>query len=386
MELAGLQLGMFRPGQRVCCAVSGGADSVALLRGLHGANGGKEPLGLVLRAVHVHHGLRGAEADADAAFVGTLCAEIGVDLRVERVDTPARQAEAREGVEAAARHLRYRVFWRLLEEGWAEAVATGHTLDDQAETVLMKLLRGAWTEGLGGISPIVEARGPAGRASPAFVAPGFATPAFADGGVANGTGRVVRPMLGVRRSAVEAYLRALGQTWREDSTNEDAGLLRNRVRHEVMPLLRELNPAVDEALARTATLARDEDLYWKAEIGRLLPGMILPGKPVRGGGRAVSTAVGERSIALELERLRAVPPAVRRRLVREAAARLGFRLNAEETGKLLALAGLESMAGLRARIGGKLELRGGLRAERSARELQLAHIGTAPAGEDVDNP
>lgn len=381
MELAGLQVGMFRPGQRVCCAVSGGADSVALLRGLQGANGGKESLGLVLRAVHVHHGLRGAEADADAAFVRALCAELGVDLQVERVDTPARQAEAREGVEAAARHLRYRVFWRLLEGGWAEAVATGHTLDDQAETVLMKLLRGAWTEGLGGISPTVEAPGPAGRATP-----GFADRGFAAAGTATGTGRVVRPMLGVRRSAVEAYLRALGQTWREDSTNEDAGLLRNRVRHEVMPLLRELNPAVDEALARTAILARDEDMYWKAEIGRLLPGMVLPGKPVRGGGRAVSTAVGERAIALELERLRAALPAVQRRLVREAAARLGFRLNAEETGKLLALAGLETVAGLRARIGARLELRGGLRGERSARELQLAHIGTSPAGEDVGNP
>ncbi len=367
MGLVGLQVGMFRPGQRVCCAVSGGADSVALLRAMHEANGGKEPLGLILRAVHVHHGLRGAEADADEAFVGALCAELGVELNVERVDTAARQAEAREGVEEAARHLRYGVFWRLLAEGWAEAVATGHTLDDQAETVLMKLLRGAWTEGLGGISPRLEAPGPAHGGGLGSPGEGWGT---AYGGVR-------RPMLGVRRSAVEAYLRGLRQSWCEDSTNGDPGLLRNRVRHEVMPLLRTLNPAVDEALARTATLARDEENYWKAEMVRLLPGLTLPGRPVRGGGRAVSTAVGETVIALELERLKAVLPAVQRRLVRAAAARLGHRLNAEETAKLLALAGLEPMAGLRGRIGARLELRSGLRAERSARELRLAHFGTA---------
>lgn len=377
MGLEGLRVGMFRPGQRVCCAVSGGADSVALLRGLHEANGAKESAGLVLRAVHVHHGLRGAEADADEAFVRTLCAALGVDLRVERVDTPARQAEAREGMEEAARHLRYGAFWRLLEEGWADAVATAHTLDDQAETVLMKLLRGAWTEGLGGIAPVVEASGPP---------PGDALRRAPEGaGLQRSAGQVVRPMLDVRRAEVEAFLRGLGQPWCEDGSNGDLRLLRNRVRHEVLPLLRALNPGVEAALARTATLARDEEAYWKGEVARLLPGMTLPGKPVRGGGRAVSTAVGEEVIALELERLKAVLPAVRRRLVRGAAARLGFRLNADETARLLAIAGLEEMAGVRAKIGARLELRGGLRAERSARELRLAHFGTGTAKEDVGN-
>lgn len=373
MGLEGLQVGMFRPGQRVCCAVSGGADSVALLRALHAANQTKEPLGLVLRAVHVHHGLRGVEADADEAFVRALTAELGVDLRIERVDTAARQAETREGVEEAARHLRYAVFWRLMEEGWTEAVATAHTLDDQAETVLMKLLRGAWTEGLGGIFPAVQASTPAARGA-------------SRQGTSGAEGEIVRPMLGVRRSAVEAYLRELRQTWCEDSTNADLRLMRNRVRHEVMPLLRALNPSVEEGFGRMARIAREEEAYWKVEIARLLPGMILPGKPVRGGGRAVSTAVGEQTIALDLERLKAVLPAVRRRLVRAAAAQMGFRLSAEETGKLLGLAGLETVAGLRAKIGARLELRGGLRAERSARELRLAHFGTLTGREDVEKP
>ena len=288
MGLEGMQTAALRPGDRVCCAISGGADSVALLRALHGANGGKQPLGLVLRAVHVHHGLRGAEADADEAFVRNLCAGLGVDLRVEYVDTAARQAEAREGVEEAARHLRYAVFWQLLADAWADVVVTAHTLNDQAETVLMKLLRGAWTEGLGGIAPVLRRTGSAG-------------------GVRAGEGRIVRPLLGVRREQIVAFLTELGQTWREDSSNQDLALTRNRLRHEVLPMLRTINPAAEEALARTAAIARDEEAYWGAEIARLLPGMLLPGRPVRGGGRSVSTAVGEGALAMELERLKAAP-------------------------------------------------------------------------------
>ena len=361
--LGGLDLRALRPGDRVCCAVSGGADSVALLCALVEANAAKESLGVVLRAVHVHHGLRGEEADGDEQFVRALCERLGVDLHLKRVNTPARQVEAREGAEEAARHLRYGVFWRLLGEGWADAVVTAHTTDDQAETVLMKLLRGAWTEGLGAISPVLAAS--AGEKAAA--------------------GRIVRPMLGVRRSEVERFLGEREQNWREDSSNRDVSLLRNRVRHEVMPLLRTLNPALEEALVRTAAIARDEEAYWQAETARVLPGIVLPGKPVRGGGRAVSTAVGQLAVALELERLKALAPAVRRRIVRAAAAGMGCRLGADETDRLLALAGLEMAPGVRPRIGARLELRGGLRAERSARELQLSRSGTSTA-EDVEIP
>ncbi len=396
-RLEGLYRDFWRAGERVCCAVSGGADSVAMLLGLHEANAAKESLGVVLSAVHVHHGLRGAEADADAGFVRELCDRLRVPLRTERVDTRARQAAAREGIEEAARHLRYAVFERVLAEGQADSVATAHTLDDQAETVVMKLLRGAWTEGLGGISPILAGGGSAigGSADDGSGAGGFAVGRMAGGrgrpaGSEPGGGRVVRPMLEVRRAEIEAYLRERQQPWREDGSNADLSLTRNRVRHELMPVLRDFNPRIDVLLARTAAIAREEELYWRAEVARYLPGLLLPGKPVRGGGRAVSTAVGERAFAIELERLKGMEPALRRRMLRAAAATLGCRLTSEETGKLFALVGVGPEAqGARLgsqrgpRIGTRLELANGLRAERSARELRLSRYETSTA-EDVE--
>ena len=372
VRLDGLNKALFRAGDRVCCAVSGGADSVGLLLALLEANAAKESLGVVLSAVHVHHGLRGEEADADEAFVRALCGRLGVALTVERVDTSARQAAEREGMEEAARELRYGVFRGLLAAGKADAIATGHTLDDQAETVVMKLLRGAWTEGLGAISPTLavtfDEHGPA--------APEFRRPAAPGVGAALGrVGTVVRPLLGVRRAEIEAFLRDKSQDWREDSSNADRSLTRNRIRHELMPALRSFNPGLDELLGRMAAIARDEESYWRAEVDRVLPGLLLPGKPVRGGGRSVATGVGERGCAMELDKLRALAPALRRRIVRGAAATLGSRLSSEETTKLLALAGFEVLPGLSGRIGARLELAGGLRAERSARELRLSRGG-----------
>ncbi len=224
---------LLRAGERVCAGVSGGADSTALLLALVEANAEKLGLGVALSAAHVHHGLRGADADADEAFVGELCERLQVPLTVFRVDTAARQAAEREGLEEAARTLRYEALRGLA----VDAVATAHTLDDQAETVVMKLLRGAWTEGLGGISPEVEGLG--------FRVQG------------TGKARIVRPLLGVRRAEVEAFLRERGQAWREDGSNRDLSLTRNRVRQELMPLLRGFNPGIDALLARTAVIARD---------------------------------------------------------------------------------------------------------------------------------
>jgi tRNA(Ile)-lysidine synthase len=299
------------------------------------------------------------------------------------VDTAGRQAEEGEGLEEAARELRYAALRGLMESGAVDVVATAHTLDDQAETVVMKMMRGAWTEGLGGISPVVSCADGEGSSSSMVKK--------------LGAGRIVRPLLGVRRAEVEAFLRGRGQPWREDSSNADVGLTRNRVRHVLMPMLREFNPGVDALLARTAEIAREEEAFWQTEVARVLPQVLLPGKPVRGGGRAVSTAVvtptgkerplgtpmGEVRFAMEIARLREMPAALRRRVVRAAARRVfadgvgeRYGLNSEETAKVLALAGFGGMGGaVTGRIGSRLELHGGLRVERSAREIRLWRQG-----------
>ncbi len=377
--------GLLKAGERVCVAVSGGADSVALLLALVEANTesklNKEPMGVVLRAAHVHHGLRGAEADGDEEFVREVCERLGVPLTVFRVDTAARQAAVGEGVEEAARELRYEALRGLMASGAADVVATAHTLDDQAETVVMKMLRGAWTEGLGGISPEIQCRG--GTNANTGVLP-LRQAQGQDDDEKNTTtnGRIVRPLLGVRRVEVEAFLRERAQGWREDATNQDVSLTRNRVRHVLMPMLREFNPAVDALLSRTAEIAREEEAFWQAEVARVLPQLLLPGKPVRGGGRAVSTAVGEVGYAMEIERLRAMPAGLRRRIVRAAARKVfadceqGYVLGGDETAKVLALAGFGGVGGaVTGKIGSRLELHGGLRVERSAREIRLWRQG-----------
>ncbi|MGD0732688.1 MAG: tRNA lysidine(34) synthetase TilS [Terracidiphilus sp.] len=329
-----LNTSLLRPGQRLAVGLSGGADSVALLRTLAERS---TKLGLVLRAAHLHHGLRGAEADGDVEFARTLAAELGVPFLVTHVDTAAEaRANAESGkhgesIEEAARRLRYGWFRQLMGSGKVDAVATAHTRDDQAETVLAKFLRGAWTEGLSGIHPVIE---------------------FPEG-------RILRPMLATTRTEVEAYLRDLGQSWREDSSNRHLGFSRNRIRHELLPLLEDWNPRLQEHLAQMATLARDEQAWWQGEIARLAQQFLLPGRPVRGGGRAA----GE-GLALDVTRLAALAPAMQRRFMRFAAENLGSAPDFASTEALRELA-------LNGRAGQKLELADGLRAERTPRELRM---------------
>lgn len=337
-----------KPGDRICVAISGGADSVALLLTLHAANAAKhDSLGIGLSAAHVHHGIRAAEeSGADQQFVEALCARLDIPLHIHHTNVPERVAQTGETVEEAARAVRYDFFASLIAAGEADAILTAHTLDDQAETVLMKLLRGAWTEGLSAIYPVVEVPGPR-------------------------PGKILRPFLNTRRSEIEAWLNQLNQPWRDDSTNADIAYTRNRIRHDLLPQLREYNPNLDQTLANLAELAREEEARWQTELNRLLPQILLPGKPVRGGGRSVSTAPGHSAVAIELDRLRALDPALRRRVLRAAGRQLGARLSFDETSRLLALCGFLALPTVAARTGASLQLSNHLHAERSHRELRL---------------
>jgi tRNA(Ile)-lysidine synthase len=222
---------MFATGTPVVLMVSGGADSVALLRAATGGAFGT----LRLSVLHVDHMLRGAESAGDAAFVGALCAELGVLCSVAAVDVAAYAGDGGLNLEDAGRRVRYREADAALdalcaEEGVAAGlgrIVTAHTLDDRAETTVMRLAQGA---GAGGL-----------------VSPGYVR------------GRVVRPLLDCTRADVLAYLGSLGQGWREDATNADTSRTRARVRAEVVPVLRDINPRFDEAIARTITVLSDED-------------------------------------------------------------------------------------------------------------------------------
>jgi len=215
----------WRAGEVVGVGVSGGADSVALLRLLLEA---QEELGLVLSVVHLNHQLRGRASDADEKFVANLAAKHGLDFCVERMDVGARAKREKANLEDTARRARYELFARLVAEKKVERVAVAHTADDQAETVLAHILRGTGLAGLGGIHPETEF--------------------------------VVRPLLNARRGELRAYLRARKQNWREDATNQDTTRMRARIRGKLLPLLeRQFQPEVVRHLISLAELAREDE-------------------------------------------------------------------------------------------------------------------------------
>jgi tRNA(Ile)-lysidine synthase len=322
---------LVRPGERLGVAVSGGADSVALFRLLAEC---KDELGIVLSVVHFNHKLRGADSDADEAFVHGLAEVHGVPIHLASGETRAYATEHKISIETAARELRYAFFAQSLNSG-LDKIATAHTIDDQAETVLMRLLRGAGTRGLAGIYPV------------------------------HSDLQIVRPLLEFCRADVEQYLRSLGQSWRADETNTDPQFTRNRIRHELLPMLaRDYNPAIMEALARTADVARDEEAFWDAETKRLAPSVIREGKPVRGGGRTHPLV---KEVGIDIDALLKQPVALQRRLIRVAALEAGVSLDIIHTEAALKVARGETKA---------CELPGGWRLERSFGELRF----TPPKG------
>ena len=269
---------LLRAGERVGVAVSGGIDSVGLLRLLLEL---RTELGIVLSVVHFNHNLRGAESDADQQFVESLAREHGLEFYCASGNVKQHAVQEHSGIEAAARELRYEFFGQLLgvddakpiqelspdaigaatsldrpQDAVLDKIATGHTLDDQAETVLMRLIRGTGMRGLGGIHPriLVEDE--------------------------DHQGEIVRPLLAVRRCELEKYLNEIHQPWREDSSNAEAKFTRNRVRKLVLPLLeREFNPSIVESLAELAEIAREEEDYWENEISGWLGTVVQWSQP-----------------------------------------------------------------------------------------------------------
>ncbi len=261
--------GLLRPGDRVLAAVSGGPDSVALLSVLAAL---APSWNLTLQAVHVNHGLRGAESDEDATFVAGLCDRLGVALAIERVTLtgPAGRRKGRS-LQERAREARYAAMVRVATVLRMDKIALGHTADDQAETLMMWMLRGSGTAGLAGIPP---ARGPL----------------------------VIRPLLDVGRAEIMAYLEAQGLPFRVDSSNAKPLYLRNRVRHELLPVLKRFNPGLLGVLKRQAEILREEDLCLDQLVFEHLARLTRED----GAGEFVVDRAG----------LLALPLALRRRMVR----------------------------------------------------------------------
>ena len=215
------QQNMVQPGDTVICAVSGGADSVALLFAFYLL---KDKLQITLEAAHFNHHLRGAESDGDEAFVKELCDRYDIPLHLGGAEVTA----GKKGLEAAARDARYAFL-----QGLSGKIATAHTADDNAETVLMHLIRGTGLKGLGGISPV--------------------------------RGNIIRPMLKCTRQDVEAFLEEWCLSHIEDSSNGSDAFLRNRIRHHVMPLLKQENPKLAENLTDMALRLREDEILLSSQ-------------------------------------------------------------------------------------------------------------------------
>jgi tRNA(Ile)-lysidine synthase len=316
---------MLAGGSRVIAAVSGGPDSVCLLEVLRelAPRFGAKLCGIA----HVNHKWRGEASEEDERFVVRIAARYG--LAFYRHEAPP--APQRGNPEDAARRIRRRFFAGLIEQGTADRVATGHTLDDQAETVLFRLLRGAGIAGLAGILPVISLEGSEAKASQR------------EG--------LIRPLLEVSRAEVERYLRSRGIEWREDATNRDLGFARNRIRHALLPqLAREWNPHIREVLAHTADIAREEENWREADIDRLAAATLVE---TPGGWEARAPAIAS------------LPKAAARRLMRRLAPGLDF----EHVERILDLAA-------RQRGEGGLDLPG-IVVERSFDWIRVGQAGTA---------
>lgn len=271
------RLGPVNPGDILLVGVSGGPDSLTLLHALSGLS---REAGFVVHAAHFDHGLRGDQSAGEALAVADVAARWGVPCAVERA--PAGRIGVRgAGLQASARAARYEFFDRMADAVGARWIATAHTADDQAETVLMRWLRGAGSSALAGI--------PAAR------------------------GRVIRPLLDVSRGEIEAYVAEHGLDPARDPSNEDVRFLRARVRRDVVPALRALNPRAVHSMARSAALLADDVAWLDDEARRAFT--------------RVGAESGPGSIELAAAPMRDLPPAIRRRVIRLALSGIGVSVD-----------------------------------------------------------
>jgi tRNA(Ile)-lysidine synthase len=342
---------MLVPGDAVGVAVSGGADSVALLLLLEEL---REELGLRLIVLHFNHQLRGAEADADEQFVAQLAAKRGLALFSAREDVAAAAHANRWNLEDAARRLRYNFFSSVIESGRAQRVAVAHTADDQAETVLAHLVRGTGPTGLAAIYPVA--------------------------------GHVIRPLLAVRRVELREYLTELGQPWREDASNKDTARLRARIRHQLLPQLeRDFQPEIVARLGQLASLAREDAEFWDlflADRFHALTEKIHNGVAIRVGDLLSPLHVDQ-----NVASTRGRPPleALSKRLVRRIVAEIRggpVQLAAQHVEQVIHLA-TECVSGSR------VQLPGGIVVEKALDRLVFslsAHSLELSGGHKTDSP
>src|SRR5512139_1279478 len=260
--------GMLSPDDRVVVAVSGGPDSVCLLRALRDLS---PQYGISLHVAHLDHQFRGEGSAADARFVEGLAKDLGLPATIARRDVPAYCAVRGLSAQAGAREVRYEFLNEVANSIRADRVAVGHTMNDQAETFLMRLIRGAGREGLSAIPPV--------RAN------------------------IIRPLIGVTREEVLAYLREHGQNYVTDPSHLKPVYARNRIRQEVLPVLERFNPRIVEILAAEAALLRDEAAVIARALGDNLPTVLQ-----RDGD----------SLRIDRETFNALPIALRRRALRNA--------------------------------------------------------------------
>ncbi|MBC8450237.1 MAG: tRNA lysidine(34) synthetase TilS [Chloroflexi bacterium] len=280
-------------GERVVVGVSGGPDSLCLLHVLRQL---QPQYDLQLHVAHLHHGIRGAEADADAAFVAETASAWGLDCTVERADVPALAAPPGVAPEEAARQARYGFLARVARRVGARTIAVGHNADDQAETVLMHWLRGAGLAGLRGMLPMT----PLDTLRLALLPP--------DERPDTRGLRLVRPLLEVPRTEIEAYCQEHGLQPRFDRSNLDTTFYRNRLRHELLPLLETYNPQVRDVLRRSAAVIADDHALLRVQLEQAWARTVV--------------AEGEGVIEFDLVAWRALPRSLQRATLREAVHRL----------------------------------------------------------------